>query len=140
MANSPWIAPMSHNIALKGDGHSLAQGSYLQARQDRANARHLNAVKALASVRRLLAPSVQVNIGRNQIVSQGGPAGRLKRRANDAAGAGGRAARAAHGLISLISEGLFNQASSHRLRAHTSEPDSKELRKQFAYKAATERA
>ena len=57
---------------LKGDGHSFKEGAYSQERQDRANARHLKAVKALASVRKLLVPSVQVNIGRNQIITQRG--------------------------------------------------------------------
>ena len=59
---------------LKADGHSLALGTYYRQRQDSAHARHLKAVKALATVRRLLVPSVQVNIGRNQIIGQGGPA------------------------------------------------------------------
>ena len=59
---------------LKGDGHTWAEGKYRQDRQDRAHGRHLKAVKALATVRRLLLPPVQVNIGRNQIISQGGPA------------------------------------------------------------------
>jgi hypothetical protein len=58
---------------LKADGHSLALGTYYRQRQDSAHARHLKAVKALATVRRLLVPAVQVNIGRNQIISQGGP-------------------------------------------------------------------
>jgi hypothetical protein len=75
-------ADTAYAVALKGDGHSFAQGTYHQARQDRANARHLKAVKALASVRRLLAPAVQVNIGRNQIISQGGAA--LSKQAPDA--------------------------------------------------------
>jgi hypothetical protein len=58
---------------LKADSHSLAVGTYYQARQNSSNARHLKAVKALATVRRLLVPAVQVNIGRNQIISQSGP-------------------------------------------------------------------
>ena len=59
---------------LKLDSYSLALGTYYQARQDSAHARHLKAVKALATVRRLLVPAVQVNIGKQQIISQGGPA------------------------------------------------------------------
>lgn len=66
-------ADIAYSSALKGDGHSFKEGTYNQERQDRANARHLKAVKALASVRRLLVPAVQVNIGRNQIISQGTP-------------------------------------------------------------------
>jgi hypothetical protein len=42
--------------------------------EDRRQPRHLKAVKELATVRRLLVPSVQVNIGKNQIISQGWPA------------------------------------------------------------------
>jgi hypothetical protein len=57
---------------LKADGHSFALGTYYQRRQESANARHLKAVKALATVRRLLVPAVQVNIGRNQVIAQGG--------------------------------------------------------------------
>jgi hypothetical protein len=42
---------------------SIAAGDYYQRRQDRAHARYLAAVQALARVRRLLAPVVaQVNI------------------------------------------------------------------------------
>jgi hypothetical protein len=51
----------------------LALGTYYQARQNSANARHLKAVKALATVRRLLLPAVQVNIAKQQIISQGSP-------------------------------------------------------------------
>jgi hypothetical protein len=58
---------------LKADGHSFALGTYYRQRQDSAHARHLKAVKALATVRRLLIPAVQVNIGRNQIINQGAP-------------------------------------------------------------------
>jgi hypothetical protein len=54
------------------DGYSYRSAAFQHDRQDRANARHLKAIKALASVRRLLVPAVQVNIGRNQVVSQGG--------------------------------------------------------------------
>jgi hypothetical protein len=70
-----WIqvcyADSAYANALKGDGHTLQLGTYLQERQDRAHTRHLKAIKALASVRRLLVPAVQVNIGKNQIISQG---------------------------------------------------------------------
>lgn len=66
-------ADAAYSHALNGDGHSLQQGTYHQARQDRANARHLKAIKALANVRRLLVPAVQVNIGRHQIINQGAP-------------------------------------------------------------------
>jgi hypothetical protein len=55
------------------DGYSYRSAAFLQDRQDRANARHLKAIKTLASVRRLLVPAVQVNIAKQQIISQGGP-------------------------------------------------------------------
>ena len=37
---------------------------------DRAHRRFLQAVKTLATVRRLLVPALQVNIGKNQIITQ----------------------------------------------------------------------
>jgi hypothetical protein len=67
-------ADTAYAILLKGDGHSLAEGTYSQQRQDRANARFLKAAKALVTVRRLLVPSVQINVAKNQIISQGAPA------------------------------------------------------------------
>jgi hypothetical protein len=66
-------ADMTYSNMLKGDGYSFREGTFQQDRQDRANARHLKAIKALATVRKLLVPAVQVNIGRNQIISQGAP-------------------------------------------------------------------
>ncbi len=42
-------------------------GDYLQRRQDRAHRRYLAAIKALAQVRRLLTPAVQVNVAQNQV-------------------------------------------------------------------------
>ena len=46
---------------------TLAQGDYHQRRHDRAHRRFLTACKAFAQVRRLLGPSIQVNIGEKQI-------------------------------------------------------------------------
>ena len=46
---------------------SLEQGDYFQRRQDRAHRRYLQAIKTLAEVRRLLVPTVQVNIGEQQV-------------------------------------------------------------------------
>lgn len=60
-------------VLLQKDSYTYKSAEHAEQRQDRANARHLKAVKALASVRRLLAPAVQVNIGKNQIITQGGP-------------------------------------------------------------------
>ena len=67
-------ADATYASLLRGDGHTYQEGKYRQDRQDRAHARHLKAVRALATVRRLLVPTVQVNIGRNQIISQRAPA------------------------------------------------------------------
>ncbi len=46
---------------------SLELGDYFQRRQDRAHRRYLTALKALAQVRRLLGPTVQVNIAKQQV-------------------------------------------------------------------------
>lgn len=54
------------------EGHSFRDGEYQQQRMDRANARHLKALKALATVRKLLVPAVQINVGQNQIINQQG--------------------------------------------------------------------
>jgi hypothetical protein len=67
-------ADVGHSSLLKQKSYSLPLGTYHQDRQDRAHARFLKAVKSLATVRRLLVPAVQVNIGKNQIISQGAPA------------------------------------------------------------------
>ena len=46
------------------------QGDYYQRRQDRAHRRYLSAIRSLAQVRRLLSPSIQVNIAEQQINQQ----------------------------------------------------------------------
>ena len=46
------------------------QGDYYQRRQDRAHRRYLSAIRSLAQVRRLLSPSIQVNIAKQQINQQ----------------------------------------------------------------------
>jgi len=46
---------------------SLAHGDYYQRLIDRANQRYLAAIRALAQVRRLLTPVVQVNVAEKQI-------------------------------------------------------------------------
>ena len=46
---------------------TLAEGDYYQRRIDRAERRYLAAIKALAQVRRLLGPSVQLNVGFQQV-------------------------------------------------------------------------
>ena len=50
---------------------SLEMGDFLQRRQDAAHRRYLTAVKALAQVRRLLVPMIQVNVARQQVVANG---------------------------------------------------------------------
>jgi hypothetical protein len=46
---------------------SLAQGEAQQRRIDRAHHRFLTAVRTLAQVRKLALPTLQVNIGANQV-------------------------------------------------------------------------
>ncbi len=46
---------------------SLQWGEYLQRRQARYHRGYLGAIKALAQVRRLLTPAVQVNVAQNQV-------------------------------------------------------------------------
>ena len=49
------------------DGMSLEQGDYYQRCQERAHRRYISAIRALAQVRRLLAPAVQLNIAERQV-------------------------------------------------------------------------
>ncbi len=49
---------------------TLDQGDYYQRRQDRAHRRYLSAIRALAQVRRLLTPPIQVNIAEQQVNQQ----------------------------------------------------------------------
>ncbi len=63
-------ADMAYAILLKGDGHSFREGTYHQESQDRAHARFLKATRALATVRRLLVPAVQINVAEKQIIAQ----------------------------------------------------------------------
>lgn len=46
---------------------TLTEGEYFQRRMDRVQRRYLAAIKALAQVRRLLGPSVQLNVGLQQV-------------------------------------------------------------------------
>ena len=48
-------------------GVSLPLGDYLDRRRDRAHRRYLHAIRSLAQVRRLLGPSLQVNIADQQV-------------------------------------------------------------------------
>lgn len=51
---------------LRGDG-IIALADFLQRRLDAAHRRYLSAIKTLAQVRRLLGPTVQVNIAEKQV-------------------------------------------------------------------------
>ena len=64
-------ADWQHGMTLKKASYSYRDGEYDQNRMDRAHRRLLQATKALATVRRLLVPALQVNIGRNQVIHQG---------------------------------------------------------------------
>lgn len=50
-----------------GGSLSLSYGEYLQRQVDRANQRYAAAIRALAQVRRLLTPVIQVNVAEKQI-------------------------------------------------------------------------
>jgi hypothetical protein len=53
---------------------SIRQAEYWQNRIDRAHRRYLSAIKALATVRKLAVPVLQVNIAKKQINIAGGAA------------------------------------------------------------------
>jgi len=53
--------------AAMSEGATILVDEFRQRRQDRAHRRFLAAVKSLAQVRRLLGPSVQVNIAEQQV-------------------------------------------------------------------------
>jgi hypothetical protein len=57
------------------DSFSLDLGMYYQKAIDRAHRRYLSAIKALATVRKLALPALQVNVARKQvnIAGAGGP-------------------------------------------------------------------
>ncbi len=59
-------AELAYAQKTKG-GVTLTHGDYLQRQIDRAHGRYTAAIRALAQVRRLLAPVVQVNIGQKQV-------------------------------------------------------------------------
>jgi len=51
----------------QGKPGTFREGEYWQQAQERASRRYLAAIRALAQVRRLLAPAVQVNIAERQV-------------------------------------------------------------------------
>ena len=69
-------AEAQYAAALKGDNVSIGRSEYLQRRCERAQRQHLTAIRALAQVRRLLVPMVQLNIAEQQNITQAaGPLG-----------------------------------------------------------------
>lgn len=63
-----WLQTYHYDILCAQAGNiTIDQGDYMQRRQDRAHKRYLSAIKSLAVVRRLLRPSVQVNIAQQQV-------------------------------------------------------------------------
>ena len=63
---------LEHTYAAKSS-MSLELATHYQKSIDRAHRRYLSALKALAEVRRLAGPTVQVNIARKQVNVAGGP-------------------------------------------------------------------
>lgn len=72
-------------------GTTLAHGDYLQRQVGRAQARYLAAVRTLAQVRKLLQPTVQVNIGEKQVNIAGGTQANIPEPPAPPAIAGGQA-------------------------------------------------
>jgi len=63
-----WLAVLEAELsALPVSGRSLKLAEYYERRLDRAQRRHLAAIKALAVVRRLGLPIVQLNVAREQV-------------------------------------------------------------------------
>ena len=54
-------------FARQEEGRTWQADEYLQKRQDRAQKRFIHACKALAHIRRLLGPSIQVNVAGKQV-------------------------------------------------------------------------
>lgn len=54
-------------LAQHDDKLSLAQGEYHQRSRDRAHKRYLTSIKALAMIRKLAVPVLQVNIAKKQV-------------------------------------------------------------------------
>ncbi len=68
-----WLRLHVAESAAVRTGISFQQAEYDQKTLDRAHKRHLSAIKALATVRRLQVPAVQVNIAEKQVNVAGGP-------------------------------------------------------------------
>ncbi|MEW4569727.1 hypothetical protein AB1L88_17825 [Tautonia sp. JC769] len=57
-----------------GKDRTIAQADLSQRRLDKAHARYVRTLKALATVRRLAVPTLQVNVAHQQVVSNARPA------------------------------------------------------------------
>lgn len=53
--------------AARPEGRSIAQANFESKRQDRAHKRLLSAIKTLATIRKLALPTLQINVGENQL-------------------------------------------------------------------------
>lgn len=71
-------ADITYASLLNGESHVLRVGAHFQERQDRAHVRVPKAMRALATVRRLLVPAVQINGAEKQIVTQHAGAARTE--------------------------------------------------------------
>jgi hypothetical protein len=63
------------SYASDNKGLTIAQGIYRQKVLDRVHGRYLSAIRALADVRRLALPALQVNIAEKQVNIAGGASG-----------------------------------------------------------------
>jgi hypothetical protein len=63
-----WLGVIeAERLALGGTDRSIRQAEYFDRRLDRAQRRHLAAIKALAVVRRLGVPVIQLNVAERQV-------------------------------------------------------------------------
>jgi hypothetical protein len=74
-AASAWFAYRMHEATYAArvtseGGMSLAQSEHAQRRMDRAHRRFLSTLKALAAVRRLAVPALQINLAHRQQIAQ----------------------------------------------------------------------
>src|SRR5262249_47568559 len=74
-AATAWFAYRLHEAQYAGavtseGGMSLAQSEHAQRRLDRAHRRLLSTLKALAAVRRLAVPALQINVAHRQQIAQ----------------------------------------------------------------------
>ena len=56
-----------HFAAAQGESLPWERSGFLEGRLDRANRRYMAAIRSLAATRRLLAPTVQVDVGQHQV-------------------------------------------------------------------------